>query len=182
MELVLTAEHAHGSHIRPATEARSALLDAQEREERFWALLLPAKHSLSRFIAALERNDDDARGCMSETIAVAWHAFDALTSNEAFLSWIMTIARRLVYRKERREKFRGWLRQPRRFFARYDDDNYAEDDFSLLPDNENSAYSPDTATDIQILYAMLTRLSFKQREAVILSEIVGYSLQEIAEM
>ncbi|MCU0427067.1 MAG: RNA polymerase sigma factor [Candidatus Kapabacteria bacterium] len=182
MELVLTAEHSHSSHIGPATEARSALSDAQEREERFLALLLPAKHSLSRFIAALERNDDDARDCMSETIAVAWREFDALTSNEAFLSWIMTIARRLVYRKERREKFRGWLRQPRRFFAQYDDDDYAEDDFSLLSDDENSAYSPDTATDIQILYAMLTRLPFKQREAVILSEIVGYSLQEIAEM
>ncbi len=169
MELVLTTRT---THIEPSF----AQTPAQERGERFLALLLPVKSSLSRFIAALERNDDDARDLMSETIAIAYQEFDSLVSEEAFLSWIMTTARRLVYRKERRERFRGFLRLPSRFFA---DDDDTEDAFAALPAD---THAPDAATDVQILYDMLARLPLKQREAVILSDVVGHSLQEIAAM
>lgn len=177
MELVLTAS---SLHTRPISNSSSSTKpEAQERDEHFLALLLPVKSSLSRFIAALERNEDDARDIMSETIAIAFQEFDTLVAPDAFLSWIMTIARRLVYRKERRERFRGWLQSPRRFFD--DDDNHPEDGFTTIPD-EHTLSAPDAATDIQLLYDMLSRLPFKQREAVILSDVVGYTLQEIAAM
>lgn len=177
MELVLTAS---SLHTRPISDSSSSTKpEAQERDEHFLALLLPVKSSLSRFIAALERNEDDARDIMSETIAIAFQEFDTLVAPDAFLSWIMTIARRLVYRKERRERFRGWLQSPRRFFD--DDDNHPEDSFTAIPD-EHTLSAPDAATDIQLLYDMLSRLPFKQREAVILSDVVGYTLQEIATM
>lgn len=177
MDLVLTAS---SLHTRPISNSSSSTKpEAQERDEHFLALLLPVKSSLSRFIAALERNEDDARDIMSETIAIAFQEFDTLVAPDAFLSWIMTIARRLVYRKERRERFRGWLQSPRRFFD--DDDNHPEDGFTAIPD-EHTLSAPDAATDIQLLYDMLSRLPFKQREAVILSDVVGYTLQEIAAM
>ncbi|MFY7998537.1 MAG: RNA polymerase sigma factor [Candidatus Kapaibacteriota bacterium] len=172
MELVLTTRKTHTKPLEPFLEHVSD----QRRDERFLALLLPIKGSLSLFIAALERNDDDARDIMSETIAIAYQEFDSLVSEEAFLSWMMTTARRLVYRKERRERFRGFLRLPSRFFA---DDDDTEDAFAALP---TDTHAPDAATDVQILYDMLARLPLKQREAVILSDVVGYSLQEIAAM
>lgn len=177
MDLVLTAS---SLHTRPLSNSSSSTKpEAQERDEHFLALLLPVKSSLSRFIAALERNEDDARDIMSETIAIAFQEFDTLVAPDAFLSWIMTIARRLVYRKERRERFRGWLQSPHRFFD--DDDNHPEDGFTTIPD-EHTLSAPDAATDIQLLYDMLSQLPFKQREAVILSDVVGYTLQEIAAM
>jgi RNA polymerase sigma-70 factor (ECF subfamily) len=154
---------------------------ASDRDERFLTLLFPAKLSLSRFISGLERDTDEARDVMSETIAVAYEQFDTLSSETAFLSWIMTIARRLVYRKERRERFRGFLKRSTRFFT--DDDGAHNDNpFAEIPAEHNANTAPDNATDVQLLYDALDALPLKQREAIVLADVMGYTLHEIAEL
>ncbi|OJJ23637.1 hypothetical protein BKI52_04550 [marine bacterium AO1-C] len=45
-----------------------------------------------------------------------------------------------------------------------------------------SGLSPETTLDIQLLYKTLDRLSAKQRDAIILFEICGFSIQEIADI
>lgn len=149
-------------------------------DERFLTLLLPVKSSLSRFISALERDTDEAHDVMSETIAIAYEQFRHLSNDAAFLSWIMTIARRLVYRRERRERFRGFLKRTSRFFA--DDDASNDDPFAEVPTEANANTAPDNATDVQLLYDALDSLPLKQREAIVLADVIGYTLQEIAEM
>jgi len=154
---------------------------ASDHDERFLALLLPAKLSLSRFISGLERDADEARDVMSETIAIAYEQFGTLSSETAFLSWIMTIARRLVYRKERRERFRGFLKRGTRFFT--DDDSAHNDDpFAEIPAEHNANSAPDNATDVQLLYDALETLPLKQREAIVLADVMGYALHEITEL
>lgn len=163
---------AHAQHLPRAA--------ASDRDERFLALLLPAKLSLSRFISGLERDTDEARDVMSETIAIAYEQFDTLSSETAFLSWIMTIARRLVYRKERRERFRGFLKRSTRFFT--DEDAHNDNPFAEIPAEDNATTAPDNATDVQLLYDALDALPLKQREAIVLADVMGYALHEIAEL
>lgn len=151
-------------------------------DERFLALLLPAKLSLSRFISGLERDTDEARDIMSETIAIAYEQFATLSSETAFLSWIMTIARRLVYRRERRERFRGFLKRGTRFFADDTDNAHNDDPFAEIPAEQNANSAPDNATDVQLLYDALDALPLKQREAIVLADVMGYALHEIAEL
>jgi RNA polymerase sigma-70 factor (ECF subfamily) len=158
-----------------------SLAAASDRDERFLALMLPVKLSLSRFISGLERDADEARDVMSETIAIAYEQFDTLSSETAFLSWIMTIARRLVYRRERRERFRGFLKRSTRFFT--DDDSAHNDDpFAEIPAEDNATTAPDNATDVQLLHDALETLPLKQREAIVLADVMGYALHEIAEL
>ena len=155
--------------------------ESNNDDERFLALLLPAKLTLSRFISGLERDTDEARDVMSETIAIAYEQFGTLSSETAFLSWIMTIARRLVYRRERRERFRGFLKRGARFFT--DDDGAHNDDpFAEIPTEQNANSAPDNATDVQLLYDALDALPLKQREAIVLADVMGYALHEIAEL
>ncbi len=159
-----------------------SLAAASDRDERFLALLLPAKLSLSRFISGLECDTDEARDVMSETIAIAYEQFGTLSSETAFLSWIMTIARRLVYRRERRERFRGFLKRSTRFFADDTDNAHNDDPFADIPAEENANSAPDSATDVQLLYDALETLPLKQREAIVLADVMGYALHEIAEL
>lgn len=155
---------------------------ASDSDERFLALLLPVKLSLSRFISGLERDTDEARDVMSETIAIAYEQFGTLSSETAFLSWIMTIARRLVYRRERRERFRGFLKRGTRFFADDNDNAHIDNPFAEIPVEHNANSAPDSATDVRLLYDALEMLPLKQREAIVLADVMGYALHEIAEL
>lgn len=159
----------------------------QEREERFLSLMLPIKDSLSCFINALEHDRTEARDIMSETIALAFEHFERLSHEVAFLSWTMTIARRLIYRKQRRlrrEIAMHWITASISGLHRHEttDSPVSENTIdSLLPHYQtHSEPTPDKAVDIQLLYDALEHLPLKQREALILSDVMDYDLQEIA--
>lgn len=181
MDTRSATEHDVNKNKPQAHDQHLPFAAASDNDERFLALLLPAKLSLSRFISGLERDTDEARDVMSETIAIAYEQFGTLSSETAFLSWIMTIARRLVYRKERRERFRGFLKRSTRFFTD-GDSTHNDDPFAEIPAERNANSAPDNATDVQLLYDALDALPLKQREAIVLADVMGYTLHEIAEL
>lgn len=112
----------------------------------------------------MERDRDSALDLVGETLLAAWENFDALRDDRAFLSWLLTIARRIHGEKRRRRKL-----------FREDEPGYAD---ALVWEGPQ----PDVLPDFEALFAALSTLPEKQREAVVLFELTGFSLREIQEM
>ena len=134
------------------------------RQERFLALLEPRLEDLSRFCLAMTQEAEGGKDLMSDVILAAWERFDSLREEEAFLSFLFTIARRTYYRRRRRE----------RLFGEYDEKAA-----------QNIAVSGTPVwigADVRALYEALAELPDVQREAIVLFELTGLSLKEVAEV
>lgn len=136
-----------------------------DKQQRFCALLEPNHERLARFARAMTKTREDAQDLVADTIEQAYKHFDKLQSEEAFLSWLFTIARRIQNRRRWRMSI----------FDRFE----ARDDNDLT--DAHAELSPENYVDTQILYDALEHLPHKQREAFVLFEISGFSLQEIQE-
>ncbi len=110
------------------------------------------------------RSDHDAEDVLSETVLQALEGLHRLRDDKAFLSFLFTIATRIV----KRQRWR------RRLFGEYDEGETME---RAHPDA-----LPDEQADVELLRAALQRLPNKMREAVVLFEINGLSLEEIREI
>jgi RNA polymerase sigma-70 factor (ECF subfamily) len=132
-----------------------------DRQQRFMALFEPLQPRLRRFVLAMTRNEELTRDIIGETILIAFERLDSIRHEEAFLSFLFTIATR-VHRK--------WSRTRRNATAAN------EEALERLLD---PGTPPDVAVDIAAMYKALELLPEKQREAVILFEILGFSTDEI---
>lgn len=131
-----------------------------DKQQKFLALLQPVYDGLYRFIYALTRNRDKADDLMSETILQAYERFETVRDTQAFFSFVLTIAKRIHKRREWRA----------RLFT-FDDDT--------IEQAYGNTSSPETATDTELMLEALDKLPAKQREALILFEISGFSIEEI---
>ena len=144
---------------------------AAAREKEFLALVMPILPKLTRFCHALYRGNsmcdkELAQDLVSETILRAWEHFDRIRESKAFLSYLFTVAsRESRYRKKRNKRSQSFSELDR--------------DFTEVPDDHSS---PDAAADIHYLYAALEKLPTEQRDAIVMSEIVGMKLEEVAEV
>lgn len=130
--------------------------------EKFLELLEPVLERLERFSLYLTRNRDEARDLVGETILDAWNGFGGLRNNEAFLSYLFTIASR---------KFHSGRRKSGRFVST---DPVSMDE--LL----GESVDPADLADINALYDALGRLGPEEKEAIILFHIMGFTQKEIA--
>jgi RNA polymerase sigma-70 factor (ECF subfamily) len=139
------------------------------KQREFLALLMPVHPKLSRFCQAMCRDKhgpdgDRAKDLVSETILKAYEHFDKIREPNAFLSYLFTIATRT----NRHERVRSKKWQP-----------ISEIEIEAFADERNA---PDANADVTHLYAALAKLPKKQREAIIMSEITGLKLEEVAEV
>jgi RNA polymerase sigma-70 factor (ECF subfamily) len=130
------------------------------KQEEFLALLEPVYDRLWRFALATARNRDDANDLMSETILATYERFHTIRNTQAFTSFLFTVATRLQRQKERRA----------RWFSRVSDE-----DASSIEASDTS----DALTDVTIVREAIASLPAKQREAVTLFDISGFSLEEV---
>lgn len=131
------------------------------QNERFFVLLEPYYERLVRFVRMTTMNRDDADDLVNDTILQGYQYFHQLRDEQAFLSWLFSIASRL----EKKRRIKAYI------FTPFD---------ILLHDREEQHYTrPDISADVMILYNTLRQLPAKQREAYTLFEISGLSLQEI---
>ncbi|HWF43328.1 MAG TPA: RNA polymerase sigma factor [Candidatus Kapabacteria bacterium] len=145
-------------------------VDVRQRE--FLALLVPHLPKLVRFCRALCRgvssteDAEQANDLLSETLLRAYEHFDRVREPDAFLSFLFTVAsRECRYRTKR-----GRRTLPFSFAGRTFDD---------IPDQRPA---PDASADVHYLYAALEKLPADQREAIVMSEIVGMKLEEVAQV
>jgi RNA polymerase sigma-70 factor (ECF subfamily) len=132
-----------------------------DRRELFMELLDPVHDNLARFARGMTRDREEARDLVAETVLVAFEGFDRINDHRAFLGYLFTIAHRLAMRGVRRRKL----------FGAYDEEKAAA--------LRSTSPPPDASADIEALYAALAKLPAEQREAVVMFEIAGLSLEEI---
>ena len=135
-----------------------------DRQQRFLALLREHQPALDRYVLAMTRDLETAKDVVGETLLIAFEQFDTLRNEQAFLSFLFTIATRTYRRAEARS-----VRHPRA----------GEHAIGQMLD---PGISPETAADIGAVHRALALLPEKQREAVVLFEILGLSMKEIQEI
>ncbi len=135
-----------------------------EKQRAFLELFKPVEQNLYRYARAMADSYEEAKDLASDTVLAAYEGFESLKHKEAFLSYLFTIASRIAKKKRWRKKFFGV---------------YSEIEANQMPD---SAQNADRNIDIELLYEALGQLPAKQKEALVLFEISGFSLKEIQEM
>jgi RNA polymerase sigma-70 factor (ECF subfamily) len=136
----------------------------EERQEKFMLLYEPVHERLNRYCQAQTKSYEEARDLVSETVLTAYEKFESLRNPDTFLYFLFGIARNLVLQKRRKEKLMFVFRQSR--------------DASSF---EEEAKGP-AEVDNLILQKALQQLSSEQRDAIVLFELSGFSLNEIAEL
>lgn len=130
----------------------------------FLKLYEPIHESFARFCHARAYGVMEPEDLISESVLKALEKFHTLKNPKAFLAFMFTIAKNIAIKKYRRQKFSGY---------------YNEHNANQIHDVEIDA---ETKLDIEVLYQALNTLPDKQKEAVVLFEISGFSVKEVAEI
>lgn len=127
------------------------------------SLYTPVHESFVRFCKAKSYGIMEYEDLINETVLRAFEDIDKLRNKKAFLSFLFGIASNII---------KNILRSKNRmtYNSEYDD---RVEDFSP---------SADTQYDIEILYRALNQLPETTKEALILFEISGFSIKEIAKI
>lgn len=135
-----------------------------DQQQEFLSLYESIHESFARFCHARAFGVMEADDLIAESVLNALENFNKLKDKKAFLSFMFSIAKNIVNNKYRRLKFKGSYNE-----------NYAKS----IPDENIDV---ETKHDIEILYKMLNELPEKQKEAIILFEISGFSIKEVADI
>lgn len=140
-----------------------------KKQKDFLDLYEPIHERFERFCRARVYGDMDFRDLMNETLLKAYQKFEDLRSKEAFLSFLFSISVRILANNKRKRK-----EVPKDFVSEASDENSIK-----IPDANSKS---DVSTDVYFLHKALAKLSEDQRESIILFEISGFSIKEIAEI
>jgi RNA polymerase sigma-70 factor, ECF subfamily len=152
---------------RGASDTLASYGNNSEKQQVFLAALDDALPSLNRFAQAMCRDHygcdkERAKDLVSETILKAYESFSKVREPKAFCSYLFTIAVRLNRLERKRSK--RWT-------------PLASEHSEIASD----AAMPDANADVAHLYEALAKLPAEQREAIVMSEILGMKLVEVAE-
>lgn len=133
------------------------------RQEAFSEVYKPLHENLTRFVQNMVWNNEDKKDIINETAMLAYERFDTIRDKKAMLSFLFTIASRLIYKYRQRK-------------ARFVTEAYNHEELVDV--------SEDTHIKIEVkeLKQALNKLGFKSQEAIVLFEINGMSIIEIAEL
>lgn len=136
----------------------------KNKQEEFLKLYEPVHERFERFCRARVYGNMDFRDLINETLLLAFEKMDTLRSKDAFLHFLFGISIRILANSNKKKKEEGIQN---------------EQDFINLKD---LGTSPENQTDIHFLYKALSELPTEQAESLILFEISGFSIKEIADL
>ncbi len=133
-------------------------------QNSFLELYKPVHDAFARFCHAKAYGLVEPEDLISESITCALERFHTLKNEKAFLSFLFSIASNLVHKQNRRLKFRAGEQH--------------------LDDLEKAStqLGGDDLMDVKLLYEALAQLPEKVEEALILFEISGFSIKEVAKI
>ena len=136
-------------------------MNIKEKQNKFLDLLESVNDKLFMYALALEKSREDAEDLVSDTVLTCYEHFEKIENYSGFKGYVFKVARSKFRQKYRRK----WL------FGKYDE----------VKANSIISYDfqPDLPIEIEILYKALNTLPDKQKEAVVLFEISGFSMEEI---
>lgn len=133
-----------------------------KKQIKFLRLYEPIHNRFERFCRARVYGEGDYQDLMHETLLVAFEKLDTLKSEKAFLSFLFSISVRLLANENRKKK------------PEMISQNQAEIASKTMVDD------PSQSTEVYLLHQALAKLPQAQKEALILFEISGFSIKEIA--
>lgn len=123
-------------------------------------LYTPIHPAFERFCKARAYGEMDFKDLMQETIAIAFEKLEDLKSTAAFLHFLFGISVRVLSNANKKKREERW--------------------FDQLEKQDTNCISAEKQLEIEDLYKALGKLGEQQREALILFEISGFSIKEIA--
>lgn len=129
------------------------------------SLYEPVHARFERFCQARAYGQTDWKDLMQDVVIVAFNRLEELKNPAAFLSFLCGIAIRLLSNQNRKKR-EDYLAHHERLI----------NSLSCSDDDGHALMNRD------LLYTALSRLPEQQREAIILFELSGFSIREIAEM
>lgn len=134
---------------------------------QFIALLQPHYSSAAQYCRALYQSTGDAEDGLQDAIIAAMENIGALKEEEKFRSWFFTIITRTFYAAKKQETKNGKL-------------------FAVLTEKDNhfpAVYQNDFLSAKEtVLQEALHSLTEKERAAILLFELGGFSLTEIQQI
>ena len=134
----------------------------KDKEKEFMALYTPVHANFERFCRARVYGDTDYKDLMHDTIVIGYEKFDSLTSPKAFLHFLFGICIRVLANTNKKQRL---------LHLKDEDKSQFIEDVSTRADRND---------DVNALYGALAQLPEGQREALVLFEISGFSIAEIA--
>ncbi len=133
--------------------------------ERFLRMFTPVRERLWRFVRAWTRaSKSSVDDIMGEIVLRTYEGMNSVRNEDSFTAFCFTIARRVILQHRNRQQ------------------SYIKTTIEYNPENHeqhSKTPTPDIEVDIGFLYNALALLPDKTKEALILFEISGYSLEEI---
>lgn len=136
----------------------------EQKQIAFMKAYEPCHESFMRYCSALAFGKMDVEDLVQEILLSAYKHFDKIQQKDQFLHYLIRAARYKAINKNKRSKSFTEL---------------AEIHGERL---RGQGVEPEMLIDIQFMYKAMEKLPARQREALILFEISGFSMKEIAEI
>ena len=115
-----------------------------------------------KYCTALAFGKMDTEDLVQDVLLSAYHHFDSIQQKGQLLHYLIRAAKNRSISWWRKSRFRGeWL------------EKHSEQ-------LQAQGLSPETSLDIELLYRAIDRLNAQQKHAILLFEISGFSIKEIA--
>ncbi len=137
-----------------------------DRNNRFLELLKPHYNDAVKYCRALCANwsADDAEDVLQQSLLQAMEALESLNDITKFRSWFFKIITRTFYSSVRKHFWKKFL---------------PIDDYSYITDMPEIYDRAEQSDNRNLLQKALSKLSVKERAAILLFEVAGFSIEEI---
>lgn len=133
------------------------------KQKKFLSLYEPVHDQFERFCRARACGQMEFRDLMNDTLVIAFQKFETLKTEKAFLSFLIGISIRII--SNHRRKKRPII---------YWDEAFLQ----AIPGETRS----DIRAEVYFLHQAISRLPDSQKESIILYELTGFSIREIADL
>ena len=134
----------------------------KRKQQKFLKLYKPVHNRFERFCRARAIYEMPCEDLINETLLIAFKKFDTLQNEQAFLGFLIGISKRIlanIGRKKQTELF---------------------DEYLLVHEISDNNNLLEQLSDTDLLYHALSYLPDTHQEALILFELTGFSIKEIA--
>ena len=137
---------------------------AKEKQHAFMKAYKPCHERFIRYCSALAYGKMDTEDLVQDVLLSTYLHFEKIRNKEELIHYLIRAARNSAISKWRKQKYQIEL------LEKHHEKLVAQ------------GVSPDSLFDIDLLYKTLNKLPEKQKTALILFEISGFSIKEIAEI
>lgn len=137
---------------------------AEEKQKAFMKLYEPVHAQFERFCKARVYGQLDFKDLMHDSLIIAFNKFESLKEERAFLHFLFGIAIRILSNNKKKKSL-----------DYHDNLNSVVSSTPVLSDTERNI-------ELEHLKIALSRLPEEQKEAILLFEIGGFSIKEIASL